>query len=174
MYFHSNTLQTLADYAIIIKPNMEELEICYATRFWCFIVPLGAKQLPTLSVYITICSMILNLVVRVPVVEASNFFFSQSAAGLTNRVPVRDFRAGTPFHCMVRCYRLVPGLISFPHFSGVYCSLFLETVYIILKKQMTKTRPSKVCSNLSQRPASGHFWSTCVFLGSWAVGQHRS
>jgi len=27
---------------------------------------------------------------------------------------------------------------------GVYCSLFFETVYIILKKRMTKTRPSKV------------------------------
>ena len=73
MYFHSNTLQTLADYAIIIKPNMEEMR--YATRFWRFIIPLGAKQLPTLSVYITICSTILNLVVRVPVGEASNFFF---------------------------------------------------------------------------------------------------
>ena len=106
-----------------------------------------------------------------------HFFFSQSAAGLTNQVPVRDFRAGTPFHrhyCTARCYHLALGLISFPHFSGVYCSLFLETVYIILKKQMTKTRPSKVCSNLSQRPASRHHWSTCVFFGSWAVGQRRS
>ena len=32
---------------------------------------------------------------RGPVVEAS-IFFSQFAAGLTNRVPVQDSRAGTP------------------------------------------------------------------------------
>ena len=38
----------------------------------------------------------LSLVARTPVVEASFFFFFQPAAGPTNRVPVRDCRAGTP------------------------------------------------------------------------------
>ena len=70
--------------------------ICYFTGFGCFTVPLGAKSLTTLSVYTTICYSILNLMVQGPVVKASIFFFSQPEAGLTNRLPVRDSRAGTP------------------------------------------------------------------------------
>ena len=63
--------------------------------FWCFRVPPDAEPLPILFVYTTICSSVLNLMARGPVVEAS-IFFSQFAAGLTNRVPVQDSRAGNP------------------------------------------------------------------------------
>jgi hypothetical protein len=48
----------------------------------------------------------------------SFFFFSQPAAGLTNRVPVRDFRAGTPL-------LLFPFLLTFLHFSVITKVLFV-------------------------------------------------
>jgi len=44
-----------------------------------------------------ICSNVLNLRSRRPVVGGSKKKISQPAAGLTNRVPVRDSRAGTPW-----------------------------------------------------------------------------
>src|ERR1700678_3986936 len=43
-----------------------------------------------------ICSNVLYLVFRSPVPKVSFFFCLQPAAGLTNRVPVRDSRDGTP------------------------------------------------------------------------------
>src|ERR1700733_15002567 len=76
----------LADYA----RGKKIAQICY---FTCFIVPLGAKPLPTLSVHVLVYSIWWSeaLLWRYP-------FFShwQPAAGLTNRVLVRDsHQAGT-------------------------------------------------------------------------------
>ena len=65
----------LADY--VRKKNAQiKPKYVISPGFWCFIVPLGAKPVPTLSVFTKICSSILNLVVWGPVVEASFFFRS--------------------------------------------------------------------------------------------------
>jgi hypothetical protein len=68
------SVQWMSKYILLLCrkdcPNMLFHLVCGA-----FIVPLGAKPFPTLSVYTTICFSILNLVVCGPVVEASILFF---------------------------------------------------------------------------------------------------
>jgi len=53
------------------------------------------------SVNTVLCSDVPNLRSRGPVLQGSIFFFSPLAAGLTNRVPVRDSRAGAPLTAVV-------------------------------------------------------------------------
>ena len=55
--------RSLADYARKKKFAQMWKGYVISPGFWCFTVPLGARPLPTLSVYTTICSIILNLVV---------------------------------------------------------------------------------------------------------------
>ena len=55
----------------------------------------GVIPLSIASVDANNISNVLNFAFRGPVPETS-FFFSQPVAGLTNRVPVRDSRAGAP------------------------------------------------------------------------------
>ena len=82
------------------KYTKNMLFLCYflviSFTFSCFIVPLEGALLPMPPVDTIICSNALKLVSQVPVVEVSIYLFSRPAAGLTNRVPVRDSRGPAP------------------------------------------------------------------------------
>ena len=78
-------------------PNMEgPLRICFffSLAIWFYgVIPLSIASVDANNI-----SNVLNFAFRGPVPETS-FFFSQPVAGLTNRVPVQDSRAGAPLTC---------------------------------------------------------------------------
>jgi hypothetical protein len=66
--------------------------VCYFTYFTCLIASPVAALLAIPYIYI-ICSYFCILS---PSSGGVHFFFLRPEAGLTNRVPVRDSRAGAP------------------------------------------------------------------------------
>src|SRR6266568_1144334 len=77
------------------------LSLCYFTTFWCFRGPLGAVLLPIPSVDANNIFYCTQFGVPRLCFRGVHFIFSRPAAGLTNRVPVRDSRAGTPLQMIL-------------------------------------------------------------------------